>query len=99
LTRRAVDRALAHDLGGEPVSRFMSAGKIAVTPKDSIQRLQQIMMDHDWGQVPVVDPEGGGVVGIGTRADLLKLLAATPRQAPPNLAYRLERRLPPARGA
>lgn len=99
LTRRAVDRALAHDLGAEPVSRFMSAGTIAVMPQDSIQRLQQIMMDHDWGQVPVVDPEGGGVVGIVTRTDLLKLLAATPRQAPPNLGERLERSLPLARAA
>lgn len=99
LTRRAVDRALAHRLGAEPVTRLMSSGQIAVTPQDSIQRLQQIMMDHDWGQVPVVDPAGGGVIGIVTRTDLLKLLAATPRQAPPNLAERLERSLSPDRAA
>lgn len=99
LTRRAVDRALAHDLGREPVSRFMSAGQIAVSPHDSIPHLQQIMMDHDWGQVPVVDPKAGGVIGIVTRTDLLKLLAAAPRQAPPNLAQRLERSLPAARTA
>ncbi len=66
LTRRAVDRALAHKLRGRPVSSVMDAGEVFVGPDDSIEQLQRTMIRHDWGQVPVIDPESGEVVGIVT---------------------------------
>lgn len=98
LTRRAVDRALAHKLGGRPVSSVMDAGEVFVAPDDSIEQLQRIMVRHDWGQVPVIDPKGGAVVGIVTRTDLLTTLAADLAEpGPPNLADRLEAALSPGR--
>lgn len=96
LTRRAVDRALAHGLN-LPARRLMEAGSVTVRPEDSIETLQQIMTDTGWGQVPVVD-ESGRIIGIVTRTDLIKTLAPRPRlPGRLNLAARLEASLPPAR--
>ncbi|MDP2975118.1 MAG: CBS domain-containing protein, partial [Anaerolineales bacterium] len=95
LTRRAVDRALAHKLNLTAAS-LMEAGEITVRPDDSLQHLQARMTDSGWGQVPIVEPETGRVIGIVTRTDLLKTLAP-PRTPSPgrHLADRLEKALPP----
>lgn len=96
LTRRAVDRALAHKLNLTAAS-LMEAGEVTVRPTDSIQHLQTVMTESGWGQVPVVD-ETGHVIGIVTRTDLLKTLAPRPSAARlPNLAEKLEQALPPER--
>lgn len=98
LTRRAVDRAMTHGMGDLPVSRIMDAGDLLVHPDDSIEHLQRLMIRHDWGQVPVADPESGEIVGIVTRTDLLRTLgegAKGPGEV--NLADRLEAALPPVR--
>jgi tRNA nucleotidyltransferase (CCA-adding enzyme) len=95
LTRRAVDRAMAHGMGARPVSAIMNAGSVVVSPTDSVQHLQRVMIQHDWGQVPVADPTTGEIVGIVTRTDLLNTLA--PGAQPASLAPRLEAALPPTR--
>ena len=74
LTRRAVDRAMSHAMGGNSVSNVMDAGIHAVTPGDSINQLQKIMIESGWGQVPVVDAQDGAIIGIVTRTDLIKNL-------------------------
>ncbi len=94
LTRRAVDRALAHKLN-LPASSLMDAGEVTVTPRDSIDHLQAIMTEHGWGQVPVYDPEKNEIVGIVTRTDLIKTLSShTPRAQKYNLSAQLETLLP-----
>jgi tRNA nucleotidyltransferase (CCA-adding enzyme) len=97
LTRRSVDRALAHRLN-LTASSLMESGEVQVHPYDSIEHLRRVMIDSGWGQIPVTDPESGDVIGIVTRTDLLKNLIDT---APPpgrqNLASRLEEGLSPAR--
>jgi len=96
LTRRAVDRAIAHKLNLTAAS-LMDAGDITVSPGDSLQYLQTRMTDSGWGQIPVVS-ESGEVVGIVTRTDLLKTLSPpTEHPGPRNLSARLEAALPPAR--
>jgi len=96
LTRRAVDRALAHKLNLTAAS-LMDAGEVTVCPEDSLQYLQARMTDSGWGQVPVVN-EDGEVIGIVTRTDLLKTLAPpAARNGIKNLADRLEKALPPSR--
>jgi len=72
LTRRAVDRAMAHEYGDKTVRTIMKAGRVTVTEDDSIERAQQLMLMEEWGQIPVVDA-GGDVplVGIITRTDIL----------------------------
>ena len=94
LTRRAVDRAIGHKLNMS-ASSLMDAGEVTVYPHDSIEQLQQLMTDTGWGQVPVVDPQDGSIVGIVTRTDLLKRL--THQMGAPgktNLADKLRNALP-----
>jgi len=97
LTRRAVDRAIHHHLEAQPVSSIMEAGEVSVAPVDSLEHLQRVMTTHGWGQVPVIDPQGG-IVGIVTRTDLLKRLAAPARpglvSVQHNLADQLAAALP-----
>lgn len=77
LTRRAVDRAMSHGMGRQPIRRIMDAGQITVRPDDSIEVLQQRMMRSGWGQIPVVD-EDGKLIGIVTRTDLIKMWGRHP---------------------
>ncbi len=96
LTRRAVDRALAHKLNLTAAS-LMQAGEVTVQSTDSVQRLQALMTDTGWGQVPVLD-EAGKIVGIVTRTDLLKTLAPrSPAARTRDLSAKLEQALPPDR--
>jgi len=98
LTRRAVDRAMAHGMDQMPISRVMNAGRLTVTPDDSVQHLQQVMIEQDWGQVPVVDQVSGEVLGIVTRTDLLNTLAKPELAAGDStMADQLERALPAPR--
>jgi tRNA nucleotidyltransferase (CCA-adding enzyme) len=95
LTRRAVDRTLGHKLN-LTARQVMDAGSITIGPDEPLERLQQLMTDTGWGQIPVV--ENGEIVGIVTRTDLIKTLA--PKQnssGRQNLAGKLEANLPPAR--
>ncbi len=71
LTRRAVDRALQHGLGGQPVERVMEKGEVFVLPSDPAEKVQRLMIETGWGQIPVV--EDGEVIGIVTRTDLIKM--------------------------
>jgi tRNA nucleotidyltransferase (CCA-adding enzyme) len=97
LTRRSVDRALAHKLNLN-ASSLMEAGNVSVTPTDSIDHLHSVMTEKGWGQVPVFDPDKDEIVGIVTRTDLLKTLSAQkPRQLSLHLAAKLEAALPPER--
>ncbi len=79
LTRRAVDRALAHHMPQQPVRHLMEAGtNIYVHPNDSLEVLRQKMMDTGWGQMPVLD-ENERLVGIVTRTDLIRRWGMPPR--------------------
>ena len=78
LTRRAIDRAMDHDLGRLPVRRVMRAGLVTVRPSDSLDHLQQLMLTAGWGQIPVLaedaEAEKGRPIGIVTRTDLLNTM-------------------------
>ncbi len=98
LTRRAVDRAIAHGMSDEHVGTIMDAGSLVVSPDDSIQHLQRMMIQFDWGQVPVVDPATGLIIGIVTRTDLIKTLGSERTRADGGrLADKLEQALSPSR--
>ena len=80
LTRSDVDRALQHRRGEMPVHSILHTGPVHVRPEDPVGAVQQAMIEHSLGQVPVV--EDGRFVGIVTRTDLIKLWTpslATPR--------------------
>jgi tRNA nucleotidyltransferase (CCA-adding enzyme) len=97
LTRRAVDRALAHGMQHAQVESVMEGGSVTVQLGDSVSHLQRLMVDRGWGQIPVVSPEGDRVVGIVTRTDLLKALAPGPSAGRLNLRDRLEHGFPASR--
>ena len=96
LARREADRALDHNLGDQPVHRFMRAGVFTVQPEDSIATLRRTMIESNWGQIPVVD-ERGEIIGIVTRTDLIKLWdeALLPERRAAEMSARLARTLVP----
>jgi tRNA nucleotidyltransferase (CCA-adding enzyme) len=57
-----------------PVSSCMSQQPITVSPDASLEDAQALMEQHDVGRLPVL--RGGRLVGIVTRADLLRVLYA-----------------------
>jgi len=100
LTRRAVDRALAHKLDLTAAS-LMEAGSYSVAPDDPLEKLHQIMAESGWGQVPVVNPKTRQIIGIATRTDLLKMLAGRRQGVVErrNLSAEMKNTLPPQRFA
>jgi tRNA nucleotidyltransferase (CCA-adding enzyme) len=95
LSRREIDRAQRLRLGNNPVRDYMTKGNIAVSPGDSIERLQQVMTQYGVGQVPVTSD--GEIVGVVTRTDLIKLWTAPSHQPPRRreVAKKIEQALPP----
>jgi len=94
LTRRAVDRALAHKMD-LPANSLMEAGNYFVYPETSLDELHQIMAKSNWGQIPVVDSQNEKIIGIVTRTDLLKAYSGTPsvKSENMNLSLQLENHL------
>jgi len=94
LTRRQVDRALRYKMGDALVGEMMQPGNVTVAPGDPIEKLQQIMMNTGWGQVPVV--QDGKIVGVVTRTDLINhwgMPSGQPQRR--RVDAQLERALPP----
>ncbi len=81
LTRRAVDRAINHNLGHQHVTQIMEAGtNIYVRPSDSLEALRQKIIDTGWGQLPVLD-DSNTMIGIVTRTDLIRRWGEGPRDS------------------
>jgi tRNA nucleotidyltransferase (CCA-adding enzyme) len=97
LTRRNVDRALAHKLQ-LPVAEIMEIGSVSLLPGDSLGTVQKVMAETGWGQIPVYDPEKDKLVGIVTRTDLLRVLSRgnKPISTRKNLGKELDSYLPSA---
>ena len=94
LTRRSVDRSLAHKLD-LPASSLMEAGSVVVSPEDTLDHLQEVMTETGWGQIPVFDTDKNEITGIVTRTDLLKVLSTRqPRKRVHHLASQLDGSLP-----
>lgn len=94
LNRRSIDKAYAHNLK-KTASSLMEAGNYHVTPCDSLLHLQQVMAESGWGQVPVIEPTSGEIIGIATRTDLLKVLAnGDNAQNFLNLAVEIKEKIP-----
>lgn len=73
VTRRELDLAAHHHLSHTAVADLLASTPVTVGPNDAVTRLRRAMIDHDLGQMPVVQDER--LVGIVTRTDLLRLWA------------------------
>ena len=89
LTRRGVDRALQFEMADVPVTQVMEAGGVTVSAHDSVERLQQLMIESGWGQIPVVEDKR--IVGVVTRTDLITLWGASP--PPPSQRLKVATRM------
>jgi len=72
ISRRDIDKALKHGLQHAPVKGFMTKEVITVSPGQSWEEVQKLMVLHDIGRVPVLDQ--GELVGIVSRSDVLSLV-------------------------
>ncbi|MCL6612130.1 MAG: CBS domain-containing protein [Peptococcaceae bacterium] len=72
ISRRDVEKAMNHGLGHAPVKGYMTANVVTVHPNMPVAEVREIMIENDIGRVPVVD--GGRLVGIVSRTDVLKTL-------------------------
>lgn len=92
ITRNAVDRALQHNWGDQPVGRIMDAGEVQVAPEDSAERVRALMIEKGWGQIPVV--KQGRLIGVVTRTDLIRLPPTGPETERQEISQRMEKAFP-----
>jgi len=94
LTRREIDKALQYERGDAAIGSYMRRGEIVVAPSDPVEHVQEVMIEHDVGQVAVV--ENGEILGIVTRTDLIKLWVKPRFDSPKHhLETRVRQALPP----
>jgi tRNA nucleotidyltransferase (CCA-adding enzyme) len=72
ISRRIVEKALFHDLGGLPVEEYMHTEFMTAEPMTPIAAIQEYMVGQNRRFVPIF--EGGGLVGVVTRTDLLRYM-------------------------
>ncbi len=94
VTRNAVDRAMQHQWGRQPVSRVMQAGSITVSPEDAMEYVRSLMIRTGWGQIPVQDQ--GKLIGVVTRTDLIRQLPPEQRPEDREVLRRMKEGFPPA---
>src|SRR5690625_4622844 len=72
ITRRDLDKANHHGLGHAPVKAYMSTNIVTITPEDTLEEIQQTVIDHNVGRLPVI--ENGELVGILTRTNIIEAI-------------------------
>lgn len=70
ITRRDLDKANHHGLGHAPVKAYMSTELITIAPDLTLEEIQQIIIEHNIGRLPVL--EDGELIGIVTRTNIIK---------------------------
>ncbi|HWQ14464.1 MAG TPA: CBS domain-containing protein [Roseiflexaceae bacterium] len=101
ILRRDLDRALRHGLRDAPLARYLWHGPTVLAPDAPLAAVRQALAADNGertGRVLVAD-EGRRLVGIITRADLLRYWSGTRHaeaEGHETLAEELERFLPPA---
>jgi len=92
IARNAVDRAMQHQLGHQPVSRILQPGSMTVSPHDSVERVRDLMIQTGWGQIPVA--LDGHITGIVTRTDMIHLQPSSQTAERQKIAHLLEESTP-----
>lgn len=72
ISRRDLDLALHHGFSHAPVKGYMTRNVRTISPDTLLPAIEDLMVTYDVGRLPVV--EGGKLLGIVTRTDLLRQL-------------------------
>lgn len=72
ITRQVIEKTIYHDLGHVPVKDYMSTEWVTVTPDASLLEVQEKIIGNKQRILPVM--EGGNIIGVITRTDLLTIL-------------------------
>ncbi len=70
VSRRDIDIALHHGFSHAPVKGYMTTNIKTVSPTTTLPEIQELMVTHDIGRLPVL--KSGQLVGIVTRTDILR---------------------------
>lgn len=73
ITRRDLDKANHHGLGHAPVKAYMTTNLITIKLNTTLEEIQNIVIRHNIGRLPVIDDEGK-LAGIVSRTDIIKVL-------------------------
>lgn len=65
-----------------PVSKYMSTDVVTASAQDSIRDAADVMVEHEFHHIPVVD-EAEGVIGMVTTSDLAGYLSRVQSPSPP----------------
>ncbi|MBT9173248.1 MAG: Multifunctional CCA protein [Syntrophomonadaceae bacterium] len=77
ISRRDLEKAAHHGFGHAPVKGYMNRNPLIAAPEMPVKKLQQIMIEHNVGRLPVLESEN--IVGIVTRTDVLRNLEGVPK--------------------
>lgn len=64
-----------HKALGQTVGEVMSKNPVAISPDKSLREAAQLIQNHQVQRLPVLD-NGGNVIGILTRGDIIRAMAA-----------------------
>jgi len=64
-----------HKALGQTVGEVMSKNPVAISPHKSLKEAAQLIQNHKVQRLPVLD-NGGNVIGILTRGDIIRAMAA-----------------------
>lgn len=72
ISRRDIDLAIHHGFNHAPVKGYMSRNLKNIAPNTTLPEIESLMVTYDVGRLPVL--EGGELIGIVTRTDILRQL-------------------------
>ncbi len=72
ITRQVIEKALYHKLVQAPVRDYMTTEVATVGPDADLTEIQEKIIDHKQRILPVI--QGGTIIGVITRTDLLNIL-------------------------
>lgn len=72
ITRRDLEKANHHGLGHAPVKAYMSTRVYTVNPETTEEEIQQLIIDHNIGRIPVVEKDE--LIGIVSRTNIIEMM-------------------------
>ncbi|RSL31027.1 CBS domain-containing protein [Salibacterium salarium] len=97
ISRRDIDKATRHGFGHAPVKGYMSTEPITISKQASFEDIQQLLIHHNIGRLPVL--ENNKMIGIVSRTDVIEQMhkqSSHDKSDPINIKNEMQSLLPPA---